>query len=67
MRDPKRIDEATSKLNSLWHKLPDYRFWQIIQVLHVPEDKANTDPFFWEDDVWIKMFEETANKLDGGK
>lgn len=62
MRDVNRIDRITDKINKLWHRNPDMRFWQIISLLNVPEDKVKTDPFFWEDDLWELMFEEAAKQ-----
>lgn len=46
MRDPKRIDRVTEKLNEIWHKYPDLRFWQLLLV--IPWDYAG-DAFYLED------------------
>ena len=62
MRDPKRIDEVTNKLAELWHLIPDFRFWQVIQALNIPENLKNRDPFFWEDEVWLEIFRKTIDK-----
>ena len=67
MRDPERIDTIIEMLRSIWHELPDYRFWQVINAAfqYMPENKNNTDPFFWEDDVWADMFRMMRRDLDG--
>lgn len=62
MRDPKRIDKALATLGELWHKNPDLRFWQLVQILDIPKEKEGTDPFFWEDTEWQKIFENTLDK-----
>lgn len=59
MRDIKRIDKFTNTLNKVWKQYPDLRFWQLFSLMleHLPKEKENTDPFFWEEDVWVKMLE----------
>lgn len=64
MRDPKRIYEVTGKLAELWSLIPDFRFWQMIQMLETPKELDNTDPFFWEDDVWSEIVQKTIDKLN---
>jgi len=52
MRDPERIDVFCQKLAELWHKVPDWRFGQLV---------CNTlgyDPFYVEDDVAIEKIKE---------
>ena len=53
MRDPKRIDEITAKLNELWHKYPDLRFWQLLSCISV----SPKIPFYLEDELTIEIFE----------
>lgn len=53
MRDPKRIDEVTQKLNELWHKYPDLRFWQLLSCIPLPQG----DPFYLEDNKTLEAFE----------
>lgn len=51
MRDPKRIDKFCDELKKYWHKVPDWRFGQlVVNVLGV-------DPFFFEDDKILDAFE----------
>lgn len=33
MRDPKRIDEFCDTLKEAWHKVPDWRFGQLVSNL----------------------------------
>ena len=54
MRDTKRIDEVTAKLNELWHKYPDLRFWQLLSCIPLP---GRRDPFYLEDELTIEIFE----------
>ncbi len=60
MRDPKRIDSITAKLTKAWHLVPDFRFWQFVTYLleFMPDNKVNTQLFYWEDDVWDKMLDD---------
>lgn len=64
MRNPERIDRITKLINELWHKYPDFRFWQIINFLKFPDELIGKDLFYVEDDVWESIFE---NTLNGGK
>lgn len=54
MRDPKRIDDFCSKLAECWKLVPDWRFGQLIcNVLGT----CKRDPFFYEEDEMLKVFE----------
>lgn len=55
MRDPNRIDEFCRRLAVCWKQVPDWRFGQLMSNLFVAYGK---DPFFPEDDVMIKFFED---------
>lgn len=65
MRDPKRIKKVVGKLEELWMIFPDMRFWQMIQILEIPERLSGTDPFFWEDDVWMEIIQNAIDKRCG--
>ena len=67
MRNPKRIDEITELINCAWKQYPDFRFWQIINYMFnfVPENKKETDPFFWEEDIWKEIFIKMADPNHG--
>lgn len=53
MRDPKRIDEFCEILKKVWHKVPDWRFGQLIEVLKRAIQK--TDIFYIEDDTMLDL------------
>lgn len=57
MRDPNRIDKFCDELNRLWHKVPDWRFGQLISnVLGAYVDETKRDIFFPEDDEILAFF-----------
>lgn len=62
MRDPKRIDEFCELLAKAWHKVPDWRFAQL--VLNLPYEK---DPFFYEDDEMLDLIRGCFQLDDDGQ
>ena len=63
MRDPDRIDSFCDELARLWHKVPDWRFGQLMSNLlgaYVGETKR--DIFFPEDDEMMNFFRKYFNK-----
>lgn len=59
MRDPKRIKPNWAKIAALHKKFPDWRMSQfIVNVLR----EMNYDPFFLEDDEFIKEIEKIIEK-----
>ena len=56
MRDKNRIKPFLQKLEELWLQHPDYRFSQLINLLHW---NINRDPFYVEEKEW----ELVINKL----
>lgn len=55
MRNPERIDKFCSKLAEYWKEVPDWRFGQLIcNVLGT----CKRDPFFYEEDEMLKVFED---------
>ena len=55
MRNPERIDKFCSKLAKYWKEVPDWRFGQLIcNVLGT----CTRDPFFYEEDEMLKVFED---------
>ena len=63
MRDPNRINEFCSTLAELWHKVPDWRFGQLVyNVISEVSKTTNTPPFYIEDDVMIKEIQQYFNK-----
>lgn len=50
MRDPNRIDDFCEVLKEQWHKVPDWRFGQLISnFLGQVYADTKKDPFFIED------------------
>ena len=63
MRDIKRIDEFTQKLNEVWHKYPDMRFWQLLSAIPMT-DVVGTgrDLFFVEDGKTLEALQKVINE-----
>lgn len=53
-RDPKRIDPLLAKLEDAWKAYPDLRFGQFMSNFF---HKCGRDPFYVEDDVWMKAIQ----------
>lgn len=64
MRDPNRIDKFCNELAKLWHKVPDWRFGQLMMNLFaVYKIKYSAvDWFNAEDDELMNFFKEYFNK-----
>jgi hypothetical protein len=59
MRDPKRIDDFCKTLATIWKtQCPDWRFGQLISNVY---GAARRDPFFYEEDETLKLFEDYFN------
>lgn len=55
MRNPERIDKFCAKLAEYWKEVPDWRFGQLVcNVLGT----CNRDPFFYEENEMLKVFED---------
>lgn len=58
MRNADRIDPFCAKLAELWHKVPDWRFGQLMSnVLSEYYGDTKRDPFFVEDNAFIEWME----------
>lgn len=55
MRDPQRIDKFCDELKQYWHKVPDWRFGQLICNVF---GTFQIDPFFIEDGKMLQMIDE---------
>lgn len=62
MRDKNRIKPFMEKLTELWEELPDYRFFQLINLL-----TDGQDLFYQEDDKSLKDIEGLASDLQKEK
>jgi len=57
IRDPNRIDNFCRMLAYYWHRVPDWRFGQLISnVLGAYVDTTKRDIFFPEDDELLDFF-----------
>jgi hypothetical protein len=54
MRDKKRIDEFCKALAENWHRVPDWRFGQLISNIYAGQTR---DIFFIEDDEMQALIE----------
>lgn len=59
MRNPDRIDSFCDKLKEYWHKVPDWRFSQLIINIY---GKCEFDPWFLEENDSLKLFEKYFEK-----
>lgn len=60
MRNPQRIDGFMDELGELWRdKVPDWRFGQLMYNFMC----AKGDPFYWEEDEFLKKFKEYLEEL----
>lgn len=63
MRDPKRIKAFCDELASLWGKVPDWRFGQLMSnVLGDYVYETHQDVFFPEDDELLDFFRQYFSK-----
>lgn len=63
MRDPKRIDTFCDELKAIWHRVPDWRFGQLMSNMfgeYVGE--TGQDIFFTEDNEMMKFFRKFIDK-----
>ena len=57
MRDPNRIDKFCNELAQLWHKVPDWRFGQLMcNLLGEYTRTTKKDSFFPEDNELMEFF-----------
>ena len=63
MRDVKRIDEFTQKLNEVWHKYPDLRFWQLLSAIPMADVVgAGRDLFYVEDGKTLEALQKVIDE-----
>lgn len=63
MRDPDRIDVFCDELKKMWHKVPDWRFGQLMSnALSAVDMRTNHDLFYMEDDEMFKELNELFNE-----
>ena len=65
MRDPNRIDYYCDELANLWHKVPDWRFGQLMVNMAIAyRMKHNSDTFYVEDDDFFKFMNEYFKEIE---
>lgn len=63
MRDPERIDEFCEELKKMWHKVPDWRFGQLMSnALGAVHTKTGHDPFYIEDTEMLSTLKKILNE-----
>lgn len=63
MRNPNRIDEFCATLAALWHKVPDWRFGQLMcNMLGEISAELQIDPFYIEDPSLLREMKNYFNK-----
>ena len=56
MRNPNRIDSFCTELAKIWHKVPDWRFGQLICNVFGEMAADGHNPFFPEEDEMLDYF-----------
>lgn len=65
MRSPERIDKFCDELKVLWHKVPNWRFGQLMSnVLGAVYRRTDLDPFYVEDDEMLSALKETFEEWE---
>jgi len=68
MRNPDRIDSFCRDLAELWHKVPDWRFGQLMSnMLGAYVGETKKDIFFPEDDEMMAFFKKYFAPKDKGR
>jgi len=63
MRDPKRIKPFCDKLATLWQRVPDWRFGQLmLNLFQAFESDTGRDIFFPEDKELLEFFGKYFNE-----
>ena len=63
MRDPNRIDEFCATLAELWHKVPDWRFGQLMcNMFGDISTERLIDPFYIEDNEMLREMKNYFSK-----
>lgn len=58
MRDINRIEPFIEQITDAWKKVPDQRFGQFMSNILGVMASRHGDPFFWEEDEFIKYMNE---------
>ena len=64
MRDPSRIDYYCDELAELWHKVPDWRFGQLVcNAINAWNITQKCHTFYAEDADFMKFLNEYINEM----
>lgn len=61
-RNPDRIDTILDELKTYWKQVPDLRLCQIIINVASLKPGLGSDPFYLEDDEFLKLLKKYFNK-----
>lgn len=61
MRDKKRIRQFCERLALAWEKVPDLRFWQLVD--NVSKEMCYAPLFYMEDGDMIKLIETYCERI----
>ena len=65
MRDPKRIRKFLNQLADIWEAYyPDMRFGQLIFTFFIRMRAVGKDPFYIEEDEFLKFIKDSINKMN---
>ena len=62
MRSEQRIDLILTHLSKIWHRYPDWRFFQLVSNLSTAMTK--NDPFYIEDTEFLRFLMEVMKEDD---
>lgn len=61
MRNPKRIDEFCEEFRKMWHRVPDWRFGQLVSnFLSYVYEQSNKDIWFIEEPEMLEYVKDYA-------
>ena len=64
MRDPNRINEFCNEFAQLWHKVPDWRFAQLMMnIVLAYQHKYSNAPFYVEDEEYMKFMKNYLKEI----
>ena len=61
MRDPNRIDKFCDELKTIWHKVPDWRFGQL--MVNFIDRSGGPLAFYMEDEDFMTMLESFIKEI----
>ena len=65
MRNPNRIEDFCDDLAAAWHRIPDWRFGQLIENCFIAMKNDKIEPFYLEDNEMINYIIKYLNNVLG--